>query len=341
MSKFLLVYNYPVNDITSQWLYKGLKSKKYDVEAIGMGQFYVRFNTMESLKWVHLIGRILLAGKAVIRAKNNNVTHIIVWDNTFVGLATSVWCSLLRYSGNLFILNMIDHGSKLKALRRKMYKFFSRNGVFVSVNNNLLLEKYSREYNIPKHHFFIMPDTCSNQDFILKMPLKDEHYVFSGGTSNRNWKCFIEVAKLCPKIKFIGVARRTMFTETQIPQNVKMYFDTSFDVFFQLLANCSFVFLPLSSHIQAGQTVVIQAGLMKKTVVISKTDGITSYIDKSNGVMYDFDADYQSIAAILSDLYSDVARYQQLGENLSDSMKIHTPEYVVDVLCNKIKETCP
>lgn len=340
MNKLLLVYNYPIDNISNQWLYKGLKLKYNSVNAIGITPFFSKFLYKKKYKWLHFLGRYFLSFKSVNLAKKEKYDAIIVWDNTFLGVNTALWTYLRRYNGKLFVLNMIDHSNRLIVLRKIIYSFFNRNNVYISVNNCHLKQRYHNIYGIDINRFFILPDTCSNQDDILKIPLNDNRYIFCGGSSNRDWKCFVEVAKCCSNIKFVGVARKDKFLnickKEDIPENVRMYFDIKGEDFFRLIANSSFVFLPLTSNIQAGQTVVIQAGLMKKAIVMNYTESIASYIDENSGILYKFDASYENIATILNQLFFNKKRYDIMGENLNVSMRTHTPQYVIEVLNEKL-----
>ena len=56
---------------------------------------------------------------------------------------------------------------------------------------------------------------------------QDKGYIFSGGSSYRDWDLFIDVAKKLSTCKFVGIARRSKFPNTQLPPNVEMHFDVN------------------------------------------------------------------------------------------------------------------
>ena len=125
MERILLVYNYSAKNIAGQWLYKGLKEHTGQVEAIGMHDWFGHIVYSRRLKPLHLLGRMELAVRAVNRATRHGMSHIVVWDNTFVGLATCIAALLLRFRGNIVVANVIDHAGGVKQHRRQRNGFIA------------------------------------------------------------------------------------------------------------------------------------------------------------------------------------------------------------------------
>lgn len=185
-----------------------------------------------------------------------------------------------------------------------------------------------------------MPDCISNWGIkILQRNdnIKDGGYIFSGGSTFRDWKLFIETARMLPQYRFMGVARKTGFPQEDIPGNIEMYFDVEESVFNELLKNCRVVFMPIKVKTQGGQIVIFKGGLFHKPVVTTDTAAIKTYIeDGRNGLLIKFKNTESAVLAIDKIMSDDMLR-TRLGDELYNDIKKLTPSHFVDLLTAFLK----
>lgn len=342
MDKLLLVYNHSVNGIEGHWLFKGLRQYTNNIEAEGIPLCFRNFLHNKWLRPFHLMARIVMSICVANKAKRHKVDAIVVWDNTFNGLCCAYTCSILGFKGMIFILNMIDHGQGnfiSNKTKIHLYSIFNRYNIRISVNSPNLAELYNKRYNISLDHFFILPDSVFGYLRVLGHNISDEGFVFCGGSQHRDWDRFFRVAALCPNLKFVGIGRKSHVGDRNYPPNIKMYFDTPRDFFYDYMSKSTIVFLPLTSKIQAGQSVVIEAGLLKKPVVISHTEAIDYFMDSNCGRIFDFYASDEEVANIIKELMENRQKCKEIGCNIYKKMLLHSPNNVVALLWNYIENS--
>lgn len=282
------------------------------------------------LRFVHAI-------KIAVRTKKDEI--VVVMDDTLSSVFISCTLPLLGKKNNVVCLNMMDslHSNFAKKL---LYKTaFKR--MYASANNQRIMELYSALYVLPKDRFFYLPDCIANWGMKIlqsKETIKCDGYIFSGGSTFRDWNLFIDVAWKLPQYKFVGIARKTGFPKKQLPSNVEMLFDVDEATFNDYLKKCSVVFMPINVKTQGGQIVIFKGGLYRKAIVTTDTAAIRTYIeDGRNGLLTRFKDSQSAIQALNKVMENDDFK-NNLGNKLHDDIKQLTPTHFVDLLTDFLKE---
>jgi glycosyltransferase involved in cell wall biosynthesis len=282
------------------------------------------------LSFVNFLAKFFLSFKSIRRSKPGDL--IVVLDNTFMGICCGLLSKWFAPGRDILLVNMIDHGGSknFRKLKKRIYHpAFTK--IFATVNSADLIEYYSEEYRIPQNRLFELPDTFAGLegeiDNILKIVHPPKYDVFCGGSSHRDWGLFLEVAKAFPDKKFVGIARRKQLDqELNLPSNVGFYFDVDYALFITTMQQSAVCLLPLQTKSQAGQIVILQAGLLKKPVVITETVAIKKYIrHNENGLLVPI-ADKENIVAELNRLFSDAELCERLGSALNEDVKKYSQE---------------
>lgn len=282
------------------------------------------------LRFVHAI-------KIAVKTKKDEI--VVVMDDTPTSVFISCTLPLLMKKNSVVCLNMMD--SLNPNIAKKVLYRMAFKRMYASANNQRIMELYSSLYGLPHDRFFYLPDCIANWGMkILQMkePIECGGYIFSGGSTFRDWNLFIDVAWKMPQYKFVGIARKTGFPKKQLPGNVEMLFDVGEATFNDYLKKCSVVFMPISVKTQGGQIVIFKGGLYRKAVVTTDTAAIRTYIkDGNNGLLTRFKDSPSAIQALSKVMGNDDIR-NSLGNALYDDIKQFTPTYFVDLLTDFFKK---
>lgn len=314
------------------WLCSEMKDRGIKYRLIGID------NDIRKLRYAYLFGgiiwkllRFLRAAKIAIGVKGNEV--IIVQDDTASSVFIACFLRLLSKPNNIISLNMMD-SLKSNFIKQGLYKCAFKN-MFASTNNKNLSDLYCSLYRLPQDKFFFLPDCISNWGMnILKSNVKchDAGYIFSGGSTFRDWNLFIDVARRLPQYKFIGIARKSKFPHQNLPDNIEMCFDVDESVFNDFLKKSSVVFLPINVKTQGGQIVMFTAGLYHKPIITTNTAAIKTYIENGkNGLLCEF-KDTESAVRSVKLIMEDNSLRERLGNKLYDDIRKLTPSHFIDML---------
>lgn len=295
----------------------------------------LRYAKMGEAIWKIL--RFIHAIKIAVRTKKDEI--VVVMDDTPSSVFISCTLSLLGKKNNVICLNMMDSlnpNIAKKVLYRAAFK-----KMYASTNNHQIMELYSSLYDLPQDRFFCLPDCIANWGMKIlqsKESIKCDGYIFSGGSTFRDWDLFIDVARELPQYRFVGIARKTGFPKKQLPSNVEMLFDVDEATFNDYLKKCSVVFMPINVKTQGGQIVIFKGRLYRKAVVTTDTTAIRTYIeDGRNGLLTHFKDSRSAIQALNKVMENDDVR-NNLGNELHEDIKQLTPTHFVDLLTDFLKK---
>lgn len=295
----------------------------------------LRYAKMGEAIWKIL--RFIHAIKIAVRTKKDEI--VVVMDDTPSSVFISCTLSLLGKKNNVICLNMMDSLNPNIA-KKVLYRAAFRR-MYASANNQRIMELYSSLYGLPQDRFFYLPDCIANWGMKIlqsKDPIECSGYIFSGGSTFRDWDLFIDVAWKLPQYRFVGIARKTGFPKKQLPRNVEMLFDVDETTFNDYLKKCSVVFMPINVKTQGGQIVIFKGGLYRKAVVTTDTAAIRTYIeDGRNGLLTRFKDSQSAIKALNKVMEDDNIRIR-LGQQLHDDIERFTPTHFVDLLTNFLKK---
>lgn len=334
-TRIYLAMNYWPND--EYWLCSEFKENGIDFRLIGIN------NKLRKLRYLRLFGntiwnltKIIRAVKIALGTKKDEI--VIVQDDTASSVFIAMLLRIFFKSNYTICLNMMDN-LKSNFLKKNLYKYAFKH-MYASTNNRNVSDLYCNLYHLPQDKFFYLPDCISNWGMnILKndAECQDKGYIFSGGSSYRDWDLFIDVAKKLSTCKFVGIARRSKFPNTQLPPNVEMHFDVNESDFNKYLKNSRIVFMPINVKTQGGQIVVFTAGLYHKPIITTNTAAIKTYIENGrNGLLCEFKDTTSAIQAI-ERLMADNDLRERLGEELYNDVKKLTPSHFVNLLFEFLK----
>ena len=260
------------------WLKKGLEKLGHQVNLFGIENHNPKDYSSKfgQLKLWHKYLRLSI--KAVRYTSKGEV--IVSW-NFVVGAITTFLLRILMRKRKVICLNMITHkkGWLNIVVRKFVYNIaFNYKNLWISVNDIQLVGHYSKLFRLPLENIFVLHDVFYSIDEQSDFQEIGD-YVFTGGDAFRDWNNFVKCAQEMPEIKFVCVARRKNFPANLVlPENLKIYFDTTVDEFYRILKQSRIVFLPLISLAPCGLIVMIDAALALKPVIITRTPATKNYV---------------------------------------------------------------
>lgn len=266
-----------------------------------------------SLLWKYWKG----ARKAVREAAPQDT---LIGTNFHVGALISINCLLLGKKNKVLGFNLILNDKRwlIHQIRALFLECcFKNENFFATVNLPALIPMYSKYFLSPisADRFFVLKDHYINPDNLAKS-LIDDDYVFTGGENSRDWQGLFRAASLLPDIKFKCIARRRLFPHIEVPANVDIVFDTSYEDFLNMLKRCTLVALPLISDGPAGLLVIFDATFLGKAVITTRTMITENYINSDDkGVLIEM-GDATELANSINLLMKNKYTARHLAQNL-------------------------
>lgn len=211
---------------------------------------------------------------------------ILFWQQ-FIGL---YWGYLSRIKGeihrNVFLTPLIYKSRK--GMTGKIYKLFFN----LSLSNPAIkgaicyssteLKYYRRIFakNRDKVFFILYGQSSKTRDKNVAISV-EKPYLFSGGTSNRDYRTLLSAAK---KIKYIFIIACTQrdIKGLKIPDNVRVFHNAYGEKFDSLMRSSYAVVLPLKdANISSGQIVLLKAMEMGKPIVTTRSAGTIDYVGET------------------------------------------------------------
>jgi glycosyltransferase involved in cell wall biosynthesis len=186
---------------------------------------------------------------------------------------------------------------------------FSRNEV----------DYYSKVLNISPDRFRFVPyHTNITEPQIIST---DEGYVFSAGKSGRDYKTLIDAVKDIP-VNLVIVSDKASMRNIEIPANVKVYYDITYDNYLELLKKSKIVVVPLKPHIRSlGMVVMLEGMALGKPVIISRAISNVEYIKHGeNGYLPEV-GDSQAIKRYILHLVNNPKECEKIGKNALRDVK--------------------
>ncbi len=308
---------------TKFWLTDELQQRGRETALLGFGSYDPRDETSR-LGMIRLWGRYFrLAIKGINATKKGDT--IIHW-NFVAGAIGAFLCRVFFIKRKLIALNMIAHrkGFLNAVLRKLVYNTaFGNKNLMVSVNDEQLAAQYAQQFRFPLNRMFVLHDAY-DENYRQAEFAETGDYVFTGGDAFRDWEGLIRCAEALPDLRFVGVARKKNFPEGQnIPGNLRMYFDTPQELFYELLENSRIVFLPLNSTAPCGLIVMIRAALLSKPVIITHTPSTRNYVeDRVSGRLTRLN-DTAEMKAALVELYASGEQRKRYAGHLKEHITRH------------------
>ena len=135
-------------------------------------------------------------------------------------------------------------------------------------------------FNIDKKIIFV-PCGIADDDYAEKASKVNSRYFFSGGTSNRDYKTLINAFR--EKSEKLKIACNPKDVDgISIPANVEILCDMHGNTFLEYMRNAYAVIIPINDHrISSGQLVLLQAMSLCKPIIVTKSAGVTDYVNEN------------------------------------------------------------
>lgn len=278
-----------------------------------------------------------LAFRAVQASTASDI--IICWNFT-TSIATGIACKILRKKRRILGLNIIAPGRTgiLNSFRNNLFRLVMRSPDFyITINSNSYISEYSKRFKLPETKFHVLHDSIHPTNFPDKSDYEGD-YIFCGGEAKRDWETLFKACRLTPDINYICIARKKFFShELEIPSNVQMFFDLDEKQFNDYMRRSAIVALPLNSAVPAGLIVLLNAALLKKPVIVTRTSSTENYITDNETGMLSTMFDHKELASKITALHTNRLKRQALGTALHDVVldKYSTEKYtcrLIDIL---------
>lgn len=269
------------NVVNGYWLYDKLKEDFQNVFP-----FYIRKDNADS-SMKRLFNQLKIIFIVLFKAKSDD--KIIVYDNDTTGLYIALALSFFRPHLIVYKINaMANSSSKLYSPLKRFFVRRAYKRIFTTVNNQDIADLYSKFLNLPMAHFIPIPDSISDfgKDIETLKDTKEQGYIFMGGATHRDYALFVDVARSLPQYQFVAVTfeqYKSSFKDA--PSNVQVYYGLSEMDFYQKIANCNIVFIPLNNDMQGGQLVVMQGALLHKPIITTETVAVHTYFDRNTAYL--------------------------------------------------------
>lgn len=261
------------------WLYDKL-SKQYEVET-----FFTRIDDTENPSKYKVLARTI-ANIFYVRLHAKKKDLVLVYDND----------TQCHYCGVLFVLTfspIVIHKINAMAVNKDrlfspIKRFFVKlayKKIYTTVNNSEIAKTFQDFLGVKSEHFIPIPDSISDFGYDLEKitDRSDQGYIFMGGATYRDYPMFVEIARKYPQYQFVAVTferfNKFFFNASS---NVKVLFGLKELDFYQVMAHSRLVFIPLTSDMQGGQMVVMQAALLSKPIITTKTLAIDTYFNANS-----------------------------------------------------------
>jgi glycosyltransferase involved in cell wall biosynthesis len=175
--------------------------------------------------------------------------------------------------------------SIISLLKDKLRTYALRNAYLIIVPSRNEIEFYSSRFNIPKSKFVYIPYHVHSKAWKFNNICGD--YVFSAGSSKRDYDTLIKAARAIPYKKFVIVSDLDSVKNLSMPSNVELHTHIPHEAYLNKLSQCQICVIPLKNvKRSSGQRTILEAMAMSKPVIVSDIPGINDYIvNKKTGIL--------------------------------------------------------
>lgn len=206
--------------------------------------------------------------------------------------------------------------------------------------------RYQKEF--PKHAAKIFFVNVGNDPTVLDLEKEQERtlqnapqpYVFSGGTTNRDYNTLIKAMHTMPDIMVKIIARKQNFPGDS--PNLKFLNDVYGAEFERSIFDSQVVVLPLFNHcFSSGQLTLLKAMELGKAIIASDVPGVKDYItDEHDGILVPSE-DVDAMASAIRTLLNDEVERARLGNNAQKTYREKfTQEQSISAIFSYVHEAC-
>lgn len=266
--------------------------------------------------------------------KRHETGIIISWSDYYCGMFYACLCRLfhVRKTSPIILMAFIYNvAGRFERLRRIVTRYAVRSKYidYVVVFSKGEINYYHKLLDIPKTKIYFFPLSKDMSHFIPKvLPIKGGEYVFSVGSTNRDYSFLINIWDDCEYNLHIACDTLKKPLNTK---NITVHNQMFNNEMWQYMYNSYCVVIPLKGEkiISSGQLALLQAMYMKKPIICTKGSCIADYLkDGYNALLVDNNK--KEWLHAIERLYTDTKLYKRLAENgYNDFMKKHKTECLV------------
>ena len=311
-----------INVEKGYWLYDQLKNDGFDIKPYYL---YKYGHSRDFLTRVHHYTRSL---RLLFASKKNDL--VLLYDVTSAFILLGLFMKLLHIHRHVVAVNFMGSGNKngYDKWKRPLISMGLRNISKIGVNNETLIDFYSKQLKLDRKQFFVIKDCAANVDFEPRdCSVQKPPYVFMGGNVHRDWDMFKQIVQEMPNVNFVAALSGNELDEMDDLPNLKVYKKISLVDFNELVAHCKIVFLPLKTEMQGGQLVAFQGSMYRKPVIITHCISIDTYYGNTDVIKVKID-DKESCKDAIVKLFKDENLCNSLGNKGYDRIAQLTPEII-------------
>lgn len=279
-----------------------------------------RSGTMKTPKYLRVFNFFFFP--FIILNKNKDCTNILAWQQ-FYGIFLSVYNRLIyKREININIMTFIFRPRKgiIGHLWHKFinYALESNNVKKIIVFSKNEIDYYSSIFPKVKNKFIYLPLGIRHiSNLIYDEQLRKQKYIFSTGASNRDYNFLISSLKNSQyNVKIACPINCQNYSNIEILQNI---YDKRMHHY---LYNSYLVVIPLKDlNISSGQLVALQAMQMGKPIIITKSKGITDYLENLKTAIF-INNTKTELLEKLSILYTDNELYNYISKNQKETFQL-------------------
>ena len=279
---------------------------------------------------INSFARFMLGWKAHKRYAGESRVIFWNWESSFFFLLRD-FLTFRRCQAKIIALHLILIDTLLvKRYFWQVMFLFARFhfGYCIAVNSEMERTRYGAKYHMPLRKIVVLPDSYEwnglpTQEELVRIRV-EQRSVFCGGCS-RDFKTLLLVAKQLPDYSFTVIAAKKIWREEwEIPDNVKVFFDTSKDFFYTSLFKSAILYLPLERDEANGLIVLTKAALLRRPIIVTDTSCTRDYIvNNQNGILVPMWGVSDAVKAIKK--LEDESLRDRLVQKMSVDIETHSP----------------
>jgi len=275
---------------------------------------------------------VLLGIKTFFRAPTYDI--VVSWEAK-CGLPFAFLQSVLHRSRPPHvILGFIGKNAVRKA--RGLCRFALRSVSKLVVYASAEVEEYEELFSMPSDRIAFIPlaDFYSMDTLRREPTLPCQDYVFSVGSSNRDYGCLAEAVKGLDA-RMVVVGKKSDFHGVAFPDNVEVKYDVYGPAMDKFLRESRLVVIPLKDpRYSAGQTVLLKAMTFGKAVVVTETLGTADYVEDGKTAVLVEPGSAVALRAAIERLLDNPQEAESLGKRAqSEAARVYGRErFAQDIL---------
>lgn len=267
--------------------------------------------------------------------------HMILSFQQFYGLILALYCEIfhLKKKNRLFVATFIYRPKK--GIVGGIYFRFMKKAVQSRYIDKIICfsstepKYYENLFSVKPGKFTYVSFAVGDvTPFVGNNRISDEKFILSAGKSNRDYDFLVDALK---NTKYQVRILSDEYFRKDTGNNIKLYHDVFGKEYYEMLAKCFCVIVPLAdTHISAGQFVFLQSMMFGKPVIVTESETVGDYIeDRINGFI--IDKEKETLIRTLNELYGSTELYQEISGN---GRKIYMRSYSLESMADQISELC-